>query len=115
MAIINDRIKNRRKALNLTLLEIAEYIGVKEATMQRYENGVIKTIPYDKVVLIAECLKCTPQYLMGWSDEYENKLTNDDELNEDKLAITNLLDKLNDEQLKAARNYLEYLIDRGNK
>lgn len=68
MAILNDRIKNRRKLLNKTLLELAEYIGVKEATMQRYESGEIKSIPYDNIVLIAECLGCTPQYLMGWSE-----------------------------------------------
>lgn len=68
MAIINERIKTRRKLLNKTLLEIAEYLGVQEATVQRYESGEIKNIPYDNIVLIAECLKCTPQYLMGWSD-----------------------------------------------
>ncbi len=68
MAILNERIKSRRKLLNKTLLELAEYIGVKEATMQRYESGEIKSIPYDNIVLIAECLNCTPQYLMGWSE-----------------------------------------------
>lgn len=68
MAILNDRIKARRKTLNITLLELAEHIGVKEATMQRYESGEIKSIPYDNIVKIAEYLNCTPQYLMGWSD-----------------------------------------------
>ncbi len=74
MAILNDRIKNRRKLLNKTLLELAEYIGVKEATMQRYESGEIKSIPYDNIVLIAECLDCTPQYLMGWSDYIKTEI-----------------------------------------
>ena len=74
MAILHDRIKKRRKLLNKTLLELAEYIGVKEATMQRYESGEIKSIPYDNIVLIAECLKCTPQYLMGWSDNVKAEI-----------------------------------------
>lgn len=74
MAILNERIKNRRKLLNKTLLELAEYIGVKEATMQRYESGEIKSIPYDNIVLIADCLDCTPQYLMGWSDNIKTEI-----------------------------------------
>ena len=39
MAEINDRIKERRLAAGKTLLEVAEYLGVKEATAQRYESG----------------------------------------------------------------------------
>lgn len=75
MAILNDRIKARRKSLNITLLELAEHIGVKEATMQRYESGEIKSIPYDNIVKIAQYLNCTPQYLMGWSDSVQPDLT----------------------------------------
>ena len=41
MAILQDRIKERRNALGLTLLEIAEQLNVTEATMQRYENGQV--------------------------------------------------------------------------
>ncbi|MBR4543562.1 MAG: helix-turn-helix transcriptional regulator [Lachnospiraceae bacterium] len=85
MAILNDRIKSRRKFLNKTLLEIAEYIGVKEATMQRYENGKIKSIPYDKIVAIADCLNCSPQYLLGWSDT----LYPDDSLTEHEQRVIN--------------------------
>ncbi len=69
MSIVNERIKERRKQLNITLLELAEFVGVKEATIQRYESGEIKSIPYDNIVLISEYLKCTPQYLLGWVDE----------------------------------------------
>lgn len=42
MAEINDRIKERRLAAGKTLLEVAEYLGVKEATAQRYESGEIR-------------------------------------------------------------------------
>ncbi len=74
MAILNERIKSRRKLLNKTLLELAEHIGVKEATMQRYESGEIKSIPYDNIVSIADCLNCTPQYLMGWSNNIKAEI-----------------------------------------
>lgn len=75
MVKIQQRIKERRTFLNKTLLEVANYIGIKEATVQRYESGEIKTIPYDRIVSLSECLQCTPQYLMGWTDELYHENT----------------------------------------
>lgn len=66
--MLRENIKNRRKSLNLTLLELSEIIGVTEATLQRYESGNIKNIPYDKIEAIAKALKTSPAALMGWED-----------------------------------------------
>ena len=44
MATLQERIKERRLASGFTLLEVAEMLGVKEATMQRYESGEIKNM-----------------------------------------------------------------------
>jgi len=63
------RLKQERLKKNITLKEIAEYINVKEATVQRYESGDIKTVPYENVVLISEILNTSPSYLMGWDTE----------------------------------------------
>ena len=68
MTKLQERIKERRLSLNLTLLEVAEAIGVKEATVQRYESGEIKNIKHETIVALAGLLQCSPQYLMGWSD-----------------------------------------------
>ena len=54
MAILNDRIKERRLSLDLTLLEVAQYIGVKEATAQRYESGEIKNIKHETIAALSE-------------------------------------------------------------
>ena len=64
---LNERIKEMRTLKNMTLLEVAEILGVKEATMQRYESGEIKNIKHDTVVMMADIFGCTPCYLMGWS------------------------------------------------
>lgn len=69
MTILQDRIKSQRKKLNKTLATLAEEIGVKEATAQRYESGAIKNIKYNTIVLIANALKCSPVYLLGWTDD----------------------------------------------
>lgn len=66
MAKINERIKECRLANGKTLLEVANYLGVKEATAQRYESGEIKNIKHETIILLAHYFHCTPSYLMGW-------------------------------------------------
>lgn len=69
MSILNDRIKSRRLAMNLTLQDVAEFLKVKEATAQRYESGEIKNIKHETIVSLSELFKCSPAYLMGWTDQ----------------------------------------------
>ena len=71
MAVINEKIKQRRLELGYTLLEMAEFLGVKEATAQRYESGAIKTIGHETIIKLSDFLKCSPSYLMGWEDRKE--------------------------------------------
>lgn len=68
METLQKRMKERRKQLNLTLADMANQLGITDATLNRYESGSIKTIKYDMIVKIAEILQCSPQYLMGWTD-----------------------------------------------
>lgn len=62
-------LKRRRKELGLTLAQIAEQMGVAEATVQRWESGNIKSVRYDKIDKLAEILKVNPASFMGWSNE----------------------------------------------
>lgn len=66
---LQERIKERRLSLNLTLAEIADLLNVKEATVQRYESGEIKNIKHGTIFELSKILKCDPSYLMGWSDD----------------------------------------------
>lgn len=78
MALINERIKSRRQQLGLTLLQVADALGVKEATAQRYESGDIKNIKHDTVLNLSQILHCDPAYLMGWVDSpFADEPTND--------------------------------------
>ena len=67
MPELKDMIKEMRLKRGLTLLEVAERIGVKEATVQRYESGAIKNIKYETVCKLAKVFGCEPGFLMGWS------------------------------------------------
>ena len=69
MAIWNERIRSRRIEKGLTLAQIADNLGVTEATAQRYESGNIKSIPYEHMCVYGEILKCSPAYLMGWTND----------------------------------------------
>ena len=69
MSELNDRIKEMRLRCGLTLLEVAEKIGVKEATVQRYESGAIKNIKHETVCKLAEVFGCDPGNLMGWEEK----------------------------------------------
>ena len=65
---LNDRIKEMRKRKGLTLLEVAEYLGVQEATVQRYESGNIKNLKIETISKLAVLFGCDPQYLVGWTE-----------------------------------------------
>lgn len=67
-----ERIKARRKELNISALELAERIGKNKATLYRYERGDIENIPTSMMYRIAEILHTTPGYLMGIDSESEH-------------------------------------------
>ena len=68
---ISERIKKRRLGLGLTLEDVAEKLGVAKSTVLRYETKDIGNMGIDKLSLLADALRCTPAYLMGWEDEKE--------------------------------------------
>lgn len=67
-------MKIRRKEIGLSAERVAEILGVSPATVYRYENGDIEKIPGDSLVPIAEALRTTPAYLMGWEDSPKSSL-----------------------------------------
>lgn len=69
MPIWNERIHEKRIEKGITLAQIADRLGVTEATAQRYERGNIKSIPYEHMCAYGEILNCSPAYLMGWDEE----------------------------------------------
>ena len=66
---ISKKLKNRRKELGLTMLEIAQKVGVSEATVSRWESGDIANMRRDKIASLANALNVTPAYIMGWEEK----------------------------------------------
>lgn len=65
----NDRIKQRRKELDLDADFVAKELGISRATYYRYENKDIEKVPISALAPLAKILHTTPEYLMGWEDD----------------------------------------------
>lgn len=65
----HERIKKRRKELNLTAEKVAEALNVSRATIYRYESAAIEKLPITIIEPLAKILKTTPAYLMGLDDK----------------------------------------------
>lgn len=61
--MISDVMKKKRLERGLTLKQIADKIGVTEATVQRWESGNIKSLRQGRISQLAEILHTTPPFL----------------------------------------------------
>lgn len=68
---IGKRIQQQRKALNISVVDVAAYTGLSKATIHRYENGEIKDIKLPVLETIATMLNVNPAWLIGKSDTKE--------------------------------------------
>lgn len=68
MVNVGEKIKQRRKELNISADQLAEELGVNRATIYRYERGEIKKVSTDVLLEIADILKISPIELLGISD-----------------------------------------------
>lgn len=65
---INEKLKNRRLELGMTMLELSKKVGVSEATISRWESGDIANMKRDKIIRLANALNVSPSFVMGWED-----------------------------------------------
>ena len=68
---IKDILKNRRTELGLTQLDVANAVGVSEATVSRWESGDIANMKRSRIASLASVLKMSPSIIMGWTEEHE--------------------------------------------
>lgn len=68
----NELLKSKRKELNLTMKQVADFVGVSEATVSRWESGNIANMGRDKIALLSQILKLTPGAIAGY-DLYQKE------------------------------------------
>lgn len=94
---VNDKIKERRLELKLSLKDVANALGVAESTVSRYETKDIQNMGIDKIEALAKVLECSPGYLMGWEDNKTTELSPKAE-KDIKKALGETLDQLENSQ-----------------
>lgn len=67
---IGKRIKERRKELKLTQVQLSEMVGIAQQSLQKIENGTTKN-PRN-IQALADALDCAPEFLQFGIGENEN-------------------------------------------
>ena len=65
---IGYKIFEIRKNKKMSRRKLAEFLGVHETTIKRYEDGDTKKIPINNLEKIAKYLDTSMEYLMGYKD-----------------------------------------------
>lgn len=106
---IHENIKLLREKRGETLEEVAKAISSSKQTIQRYETGEIKNIPYDKIVALAKHFRVKPGAIMGWEDTED---VTDDMVSEHIELISKWI-RLSPEKQKAVMDIIDALNGEG--
>lgn len=119
---IGERIKQLRNKANLTQEELANLLGLKKVSIQKYENGGITNIKSETLEKLGEIFEVSPAYIMGW-DKFDNIDTT--QIKEDVqileiikeycgyvgIELYQIFDKLNEEGKRKILFYAEDIIE----
>ena len=65
---LGERIHEIRLQREMSLQDLAIKVGVNKSTIFRYETHGIEIMGADKIKAVAEALRVSPAFLMGWED-----------------------------------------------
>lgn len=101
-----DILKQKRKELRLTLKEVAEYVGVSEATVSRWESGNIANMGRDKIAKLAKILELSPSVIAGYADV----ITGNTNISKEQLKIALFKSAdISDEKLDEVLRYAQFI------
>ena len=66
---LGEKIRDLRIANGMTQEELAAKLGTTKQTVWKYENDVVTNLPLKKISGLADALRTSPGYLMGWTIE----------------------------------------------
>lgn len=68
-----ERIKHLREQLHMTQEELAKKLSTTKQTISKYEKNIVTNIPSDRIEDMAVVLNSTPEYILGWEKDIEEK------------------------------------------
>lgn len=81
---IKKYLKERRLQLGLTIKQIADAVGVNEATVSRWESGKINSMRRDKIYALSKVLDIDPMIIIGRENE-ESRIPTEEEMKIEKI------------------------------
>lgn len=74
---VGKLIYDRRTELGITQKEVADFVGVSEATVSRWESGHIDNMRRDRIAALSKILRLSPLAIMGIDDtDLSTRLSN---------------------------------------
>lgn len=112
---IGERIRRLRIEKNMTQEELGSLLGVKKATIQKYENGQIRNLKADTIRFFSDFFGLPPVYFIydeipNYGEEIAEQLLKI-YLGERGAAFMHNLYKLNLDGLKKLADYCEDLTE----
>ncbi|MBW4435890.1 MAG: helix-turn-helix domain-containing protein [Pleurocapsa minor GSE-CHR-MK-17-07R] len=71
--IFGERLREAREALGLTQVQVAIMAGVNQVTINKFESGERDNPTLENLSKLAEALKTTPDFLLGYSGAGDDK------------------------------------------
>lgn len=106
-----DRLRERRISMGLTQEEVGNIAGITRSAVQKYERGIIKNVYTSTLELFAQALRCSPAYLMCWTDNPREGM--ELELNSKERDIIRAYRELNDEGAEKVEEYIKDISSSG--
>ena len=113
MSLSGDRIRELRLQCNMTLDDVAKYLGINRQAVYKYEQGIVTNIPLEKLEKMATLFGTTPGYLAGWSTDVPPSKPDDLKSDDIRLLIRGL-NKLSPEQIAQATNVFRAMFMQTN-
>lgn len=107
--ITAQRIRERRLEIGMTQLELAIQSGYSgRSSINKIEKDA-RNVPLDRLTKIAEALRVSPDYLMGW-DEEEGTFGEDIDSQTKKSTVEEAFNLLNPDHQKAVLDLMQTLL-----
>lgn len=108
---VGNNIKKYRKSQQMTLKELAEKVGLTEATVQKYEAGNIRKIDVEMLKKLSDALQVKPEKLTGWGSKQDYEKYHEFNSGEENAELSKIYSQLTQGHKKAvlilAKNLLE--------
>ncbi len=106
---VNDFIRKRRIELGLMMQDVADAVGVSEATVSRWESGHIDNMRRDKIYALSQVLQVSPLVILGMRDYEEDE----DKKEEDRIKrFTDAVSNMTESEQEELENYMKFIISK---